>query len=151
MRDAILGLHRFHCDSPIMDCIKGLCLERLLCNKIFKISFTMCVLGIGLQVGNHFIPQSDFIYPVYNFSTLFSVWLLTLGGLLLESAPFIGETADKDWFPRLETFDKRHTLFVYCRADYDESMFLGSDELKERIEKLDAKLDTLIELQKKDN
>lgn len=63
--------------------------------------------------------------------SLISVILMTAGALLLEAFPFaelMKGSAENDWFPATHDPSRRHHLHVFCRTDYDEHFFLGTED-----------------------
>jgi len=63
--------------------------------------------------------------------SMISSSLMTAGALLLEAFPFaelMRGKAEYDWFPATQDPSRRHYLNVFCRADYDEHLFLGEEK-----------------------
>jgi len=154
LRDAILGHHKFRQNSTVMGCMKSLGVAHLLCKPyIFWIGLVTFVMGLVAQIGIHYIPEKNFPELVYVAAAVVSILFLSLGAVLLESSVFMwrkveGEEED-DWFPAVQEYwdelKVKHRLFVFCRADYDESYFLGDDQVEVRIEKVQDKVKQLDE------
>merc|ERR1719362_275406 len=113
-------------------------------------------LGVGL-FGSGFFLQF-FIHAITHFSdvlfyitTVVSILLLTLGGLVLESAVYAHHNIKSDWFPaKDDQLEHERNLYAFIRADYDDNMFLGTedldmelDDIQDKLRKLDAGISNL--------
>jgi len=145
LRDAILGLHKFRLDTKFMNFMKYLKVHHAFCSPwIFRNGFLIFMVGLLMQVVVHLVPQQMFHETLYFLGSLVSVFALTWGAILMESSPFMGEEIDDDWFPATtDKLKERHDLYVFTRADYDEGLFLGEDQLEAQVESIRENLDKL--------
>jgi len=145
LRDAILGLHKFRKNSMVLKFMQDHDLDYMMCRPyIFPIGSSIFAVAIVMQVCVHVIPQEFWNEFVYLAGTLLSILLLTLGSVLMESSVFMWESVDDDWFPAYRDDPKhKHSLFVFCRADFDESLFLGDDHREKRVQKIQDRLEEL--------
>lgn len=130
-------------------------IDGLLCRSyVNNIGLASFLFGLGMQFGVHFLSGYLFNKTAYIVNSLVGILLLTLGAVLMEASPFMKKNAgddEDDWFPaKRDDLTKEHSLFIFCRADFDEGYFNGEDELEARVdktqdqlEKLDAKFDVI--------
>jgi len=145
LRDAILGLHKFREGSLLVKIMKMLSLETLLSKPyMFKIGCGLFVIGLCMQYGVHVIQQ-DLFTKLYVVGTLVSILVLTWGAVLMEASVFMWDKVADDWFPSKRDVPTPHRLFIFCRTDYDENIFVGDEQLEVGIEKVNDKIDELTE------
>jgi len=89
----------------------------------------LCAGGLAMQLLVGFVSLS-FIQAL---SSLVSILMMAAGGMLLESIPFLHHD---DWFPWRDNSPTQHHLHIWCRADYDEDVFLGTDETEQKYSKV---------------
>jgi len=110
------------------------------------------MISIGLGVAGHIMQRfvgKTSLTIIQASSSLVSVVIMAAGGVLLESLPFLHQD---DWFPwqEMNNFRSQNYLYFWCRSDFDEGHFLGTDEAEqkcsevlEKIAAVDAKVDDL--------
>merc|ERR1719410_191997 len=115
--------------------------------NIFYLGLALFILGVVFQGCIHIMPEHELLDDVvFYLSPLVSILMLTVGALILEGSPYAHEDIRHDWFPALsDTPTDEHNLYVFCRADFDENVFLGTEEIDMDLDDIQSKIKQLDE------
>jgi len=103
---------------------------RLLEKRLYAAAITLVASGAFLQIGVY----HQLFKLGWTFSTL-SIFIWTLAIFLIKAAPFELEEKKNSWFETYCKVDAKRVLMVWCRTDFNEKVWIGSDEMKADLEK----------------
>merc|ERR1712008_230956 len=148
LRDNILALHKFRLNGSFMKRMEKWGCDRLFFKPLVKpVGITVFAVGLVMQVGIHVMPEGLFVHKVvFHITTWVSILLLTMGALVIEGSVYAHHKIKSDWFPASgDELNEDHHMYVFCRSDFDENFFLGTEEMDVEMDDIHDKLRLLDE------
>jgi len=108
------------------------CILGLLGKRLCTTAITLVASGAFLQIALY----HQLFKMGWTFSTL-SIFIWTLVIFLLKAAPFELEEKKNGWFEPNSDFNAKRVLIIWCRTDFNEKVWIGSDEMKADLHKID--------------
>jgi len=123
LRDTVLSCHKFHFFKDFW---------APSCQQLLAVSISLCLGGASL---NLLVSFCEIHSACYQLASFFSILMMAAGFVLFEAYPFVNimkGNPEHDWFPWTDNSPTDHYLHIWCRADYDEDLFLGTGDMDQK-------------------